>query len=273
MLPSLSVIITTYNWPQALQLVLASLKAQQYFAKTEIIIADDGSSAPTAACIEKARLQTKVPIQHIWQPDQGFRAAKARNQAIFAASHDYILFLDGDCVVPKNFLLRHAQLATPHHFVAGNRILLSQSISQQLLVQQTAIFNWSYLQWLKLRLSGKCNRVLPLLGLPLGPLRQCRPWRWQGVKTCNLGVWRAHLWAINGFEEKYTGWGFEDSDLVIRLQKQQIRRKDGHFSVPVWHLWHPQQSRVNAQQNYAKLQLIQNSAQIKAMDGLDQYVR
>ena len=267
---SLSVIITTYNWPEALGAVLRSLANQDY-AKVELLIADDGSDDRTKTLIESWQKKSRHPIVHIWQEDKGFRAAKARNRAIAQAQNDFILFLDGDCMVPVDFLKRYAALAEKGYFVSGNRVLLQQSFTQWVLKEKVPAERWAISRWIATWFRGGCNRWSPLLHLPLGPLRYQHPQKWEGVKTCNLGVWREDLWRVNGLDEDYTGWGYEDSDLVIRLLRAGIQRKEGRFSVPVFHLWHPVQSRDLAKENYARLAAIQNDTRIKAVLGLDQY--
>ena len=47
-----SLIITTYNWPEALFLVLKSVK-NQFRMPDEIIVADDGSNKETTSLIKK----------------------------------------------------------------------------------------------------------------------------------------------------------------------------------------------------------------------------
>ena len=77
----ISVVVTTYNRPQALRLVLNALLAQRQ-APFEILIADDGSADSTRELICQMAHQTAVPIHHLWQADDGFRAAAARNLAL-----------------------------------------------------------------------------------------------------------------------------------------------------------------------------------------------
>lgn len=240
--PKASIVITTYNWPIALRAVLNALNMQtcQDF---EILIADDGSKEETAQLIQQIKAHYSVPIHHIWQDDQGFRAAMIRNKAIAAARGDYIIFLDGDCIPCPNFVAAHLRESEPGYFVAGNRILLTQEFTVKVLSEDIPIHGISILGWLKARLRGHCNKVLPLLiaainiaSNALSGFRKLRPTRWQGAKTCNLAVWRADLLRVNGFEEKFVGWGYEDSDLVIRLINANVKRKGGRFAVPVIHL-------------------------------------
>ena len=247
-----SVIVTTYNRPDALAAVLQGLLAQTCL-DFEIIIADDGSSAETQNLIEQFASKTAIRIKHVWHEDKGFRAAAIRNKAVLEAEYDYLLFIDGDCVPNRHFIAHHIQLAEKKHFVSGNRILLSASFTETVLANKLPIFNYSILQWLKERIKNNCNRFTPCLKLNLGKLRYLKK-GWQGAKTCNLGMWKTDFEQINGFNENYEGWGFEDSDLAIRLLKNGVRRKDGRYATVVFHLWHPENDRSQEAKNWQQLQ-------------------
>jgi glycosyltransferase involved in cell wall biosynthesis len=266
---SLSVIITTYNRSNALRLILESLE-NQTDKDFEVIVADDGSTSETGEAI--AQLQKIMPysLRHYWQPDQGFRAAKARNQAAVKSNGTYLIFLDGDCVPSTTFIARHRKLAETGFFVVGNRLLLSKTYTEQVLDQQLAIYNWTFYQWLKLRAQKACNRILPVIYFPFYSVCKHNSKRWQGAKTCNLAIWKTDFLNVNGFEEAYEGWGYEDSDLVIRLIRTGVLRKNGHFSVPVFHLWHPENDRSTTPENLERLKQIQNSTEIRAKCGVEE---
>lgn len=266
----ISVIITTYNSPTTLELVLRALACQNT-ANFEAIIADDGSDESTRQLLVKLGRELTFPLQHVWQEDNGFRVAMIRNKAVSKACGDYLLFLDGDCVPPTTFVNRHQYLAEKGWFVNGNRILLGQTLTAQITTQGQQIQHWSYQTWLSARIKGQINRLLPLYYLPLGIIRKLNKQQWQGVKTCNLGIWKQDFLAVNGFEESYQGWGYEDSDLIVRLLRAGIQRKMGKFSIPVFHLWHKPASRRQAQENYQRLMAIQTSLRIKAERGITQY--
>lgn len=268
----ISVIVTTYNWKEALAACLASLFAQTD-TDFEIIIADDGSRSDTGELIKLMQLQSPVPLKHCYHEDQGFRAGTIRNKAVAASAGDYLLFLDGDCVVFPHFIQRHRQLAQQGYFVPGNRILLNQIFTQTVLQTQLPLYKQSVLTFIKWRLQGKINRLLPLLYLPLESLRLLRPDYWQQAMTCNLAIWREDFVAVNGFDQVFEGWGYEDSDLVIRLLHHGIKRKEGRFAVPVLHLWHKQNDRSEQQQNYQRLmERLAQADFVRAEKGVSQYL-
>ncbi len=267
----ISVIVTTYNWPYALRAVLNALIEQKTNYPFEIIVADDGSNDETAQLIRSVKSRASVPILHIWQPDEGFRAAAIRNKAILVADGDYIVFLDGDCIPRENYIASHRRLAEPNTFVAGNRVLLSQEFTLSALSEALPLHQWSLWRWLVARTQGHCNRVLPYLRFPLGFFRRKINSRWQGAKGCNLAVWKEDLLAVNGWEEKFVGWGYEDSDLVVRLLHAGVRRKSGRFSVPVSHLWHPENDRGQEGVNWTLFKERKKSKQLCAELGINQY--
>jgi len=247
----ISIIITTYDRPDALIAVLNALTAQTD-KKFEIIIADDGSTMNTLEAVYS--LQWPFSLRHVWQPDDGFRAASIRNKAVTQARGDYLIFLDGDCVPLPSFVATHRMLAEKKWLVVGNRILLSELFTKCALTQQFPLHLQDYQFWREAKKAGKCNRTLPFLHLPLGPLRKLRRKKWRGAMTCNLAVWRCDFDAVNGFDINFSGWGYEDSDLVVRMLARGVRVKSGRFAAPVLHLWHKENDRQKSDDNWARLQ-------------------
>ena len=270
-MPFTSIIITTYNWPEALEASLTSLLDQNH-KNFEIIIADDGSTAPTKTLIKKFQATSTISIKHVFHEDQGFRAGTIRNKAVAASEGDYLIFVDGDCITLPSFIHRHQQLAEPNFFVPGNRVLLSKEYSPQVLSTKDPLHKKSLPFFLYLWATQKLNRYIPFLHLPLGPLRCLTPKKWQKAMTCNLAIWKKDFIAVNGFDEQFQGWGYEDSDLVIRLIHNRIKRKEGRFAVPVLHLWHKENDRSQHDENYQRLlDRLSQPNFIQAQSGFSQY--
>lgn len=245
-----TIIVTTYNRPDALDRVLASLAAMTIQAG-EIVIADDGSDEETKRVVQS--WQKILPLNHVWQPDEGFRAAEIRNKAVLASTSEYLVFLDGDCVVPLDFVQQHQRLAESGYMVTGNRVLFSQVLTGNVVQAMSDPQRWTMAYWFFQKLNRRVNRLLPLLRLPDGMWRKKRPYRWQGIHTCNLGLWRKDFEAVNGFDQSFQGWGHEDADLAIRLMRYGVLRKDGACAVPVFHLWHPENDRSLEADNKVRL--------------------
>jgi len=263
----ISVIVTTYNREDALEAVLRSL-ARQTDRNFEVVVADDGSTAVTGQLIEAWKAKIGHRLDHVWHEDRGFRAAEIRNRAILASHGVYCIFLDGDCIVRPDFVGAHRRLSESGCFVTGNRILLSPELTTRVLQERLMPERWSLGRWLAQRLRGRVNRLSALLHLPLGPLRRLRRHAWRGARSCNLAVWRSDLNHVDGFDADYSGWGKEDSDVIVRLLHASVCRKDGVFATGVLHLWHPEAGRDRLAANERKLSDILASDRIRARRGL-----
>jgi glycosyltransferase involved in cell wall biosynthesis len=265
-----AVIVTTYNRPDALEAVLHGY-LEQTVADFELLVADDGSHDETRALVNAFAARSPFPMRHVWQDDRGFRAGAARNRALAQTEAAYVIFSDGDCVPPVFFVERHRSLAAPGCFLSGNRILLSRSYTERVLRERLAVHRITTGQWLFAWLRRDVNRALPLLRLPLASFRTTHAQDWKGVKTCNFSAWRSDLVHVNGFDERYSGWGLEDSDLVIRLLHAGVRHKSARFAAPVFHLWHRENDRSHLAENQHRLEEILASDRVCAVAGLDQY--
>jgi glycosyltransferase involved in cell wall biosynthesis len=269
----ISVIVTTYRRDDALDAVLRSL-ARQSDSSFEVIVADDGSGPETAALVERWRAQFGHRLAHVWHEDRGFRAAEIRNRAVLASRGRYCVFLDGDCIVRKDFVAAHRRLAEAGWFVAGNRVLLSPQETARVLRENDAPEHWGVMHWVAARTAGRVNRLSALLRLPLGGLRRVRAHSWQGARSCNLAIWRTDLDRVDGFDADYAGWGKEDSDIAVRLLHAGVRRKDGNFAVGVIHLWHPEADRGQLRENEGRLaRVLGSGASVRARRGLSVLAR
>ena len=242
----ISVIVTTYNRPQALEQVLAGL-ARQTHPSDEVIVADDGSDEKTTRLIADLAGRLPYSLVHVWQPDNGFRAARIRTAAIRRSTGTYLVFLDGDCIPGRRFVADHLRLARAGCFFQGKRVLVARSIADS--------FGWpqandaGYL--LKALLTGGLGNAHHLIRLPWFPALFSPGL--SGTRSCNLGVARADLFAVNGFNEAFEGWGREDSELVARLFKLGLKRRTHPFMAVCFHLWHRENSRRRLAENDAML--------------------
>ncbi len=267
----IAVVVTTYNRPDALAAVLDGYFAQDTLA-FELLIADDGSTNETRRLIADYARRAPFALRHVWQEDRGFRASAIRNRALAATAAEYIIFSDGDCVPPSAFVSRHGTLAEPGYFLSGNRILLSERFTAEVLRERQPIHTWGTARWLAAWARRDVNRALPLLTLSEGAFRKRAQQQWEGVKTCNLSAWHSDLMRANGFDESYSGWGLEDSDLVIRLLHAGVRHKSARFAAPVFHLWHRENERSRLGDNQRRLNEVLASQRIEALIGVNQYL-
>lgn len=261
-----SLIITTYNWPQALSVVLDTV-AKQSELPHEVVIADDGSKNPTKKIIEHYQKDFPVPLIHAWHPDQGYQAARIRNKAVMQASGDYLVFLDGDCLLRADYIAQHQRLAKAKHFISGNRVLLSQTYTEKVLSQRIGVTDLKPFEFR----SEDINRRWSLLPIPMGLLRRTKQTRWKGVKACNMSMFTKDFIEANGFEERFEGWGYEDSDLIVRLLNNGVHRISGRFAVTVIHLWHNTHKSQEEEGNWKRLQETITAQRRRATLGVNQY--
>ncbi|MEA2879019.1 MAG: hypothetical protein QOF14_4215 [Hyphomicrobiales bacterium] len=262
-----SLIVSTYNRPDALGAVLRSL-ARQTDRNFEIVVADDGSGPQTREVIDGWVSKVGVPLRHVWQEDRGFRLAEIRNRAIAASAGSYLIFIDGDCIARPDFVAAHRRLAEPGYFVGGNRVLLSKTLTEAILADDLEAEVWPLASWAVFRARGQVNRLMPLLTLPLGALRKRLATEWEGVRGGNFAFFRADLDKVDGFETSFVGWGLEDSDIVIRMIRAGVKRKDGRFATGVLHLWHQDADRSQFDANQEKLDELLENDRVRALRGL-----
>ncbi len=258
--PKISLIVSTYNSPLALEKVFAGL-ARQSCTPPEILIADDGSGMPTRELIE--RWQSKLGLRHVWHEDAGFRKTIILNRTLAAATGNYIVLLDGDCVPHEHFIRDHAALAEKNFWVQGRRCFVCEPFVKDFAPGETLVFGW----WLRGRITGAAKAMR----LPF-PIVQ-RNQKQRGIIGCNMAFWRDDLLAVNGFDEDYTGWGIgEDSDLGSRLYHLGRPRKFVHNHAIIYHLNHPSLPKAHVPDSLKRLQETIGSKKVRCARGVDQYL-
>jgi glycosyltransferase involved in cell wall biosynthesis len=246
--PLVSVVITTFNRSDALLAVLAGL-SHQTESDFEVIVADDGSREEHVSALIQSRVARSLKVVHVWHPDIGFTASRARNRGVAASRGDYIIFMDGDCVPEVDFIARHRALAEKDCFLNGSRVLLSERLTRQAIENGERLTGRSSAYWVKQRIQGNANKLTGLLRLPDWKGRMDRGIAWTRVRSCNMAVWRTDFERIDGLDESFVGWGHEDADFVLRLHHAGVLRKNGFCATEVFHLWHKEAVRTHASHN------------------------
>lgn len=232
-----SAIITVYNRPQMLSACLKALAGNQAIVD-EAVVADDGSTPENAAAIRAGFAGLPFPVRYVWQPDQGYRLAAARNNAIRHAGGDYLLMLDCDILLMPDAVGRHLRAACPGHFLAGNRAWVSEADTRNFLrgpgdaPALAGLWNRADRRHL-----ARCHRQF----LRNAWLRRCGVARRNKPKIlgCHFSLFRADAERINGFDENYEGWGLEDDDFATRLHMAGVRGHSLIMQARALHLWHP----------------------------------
>jgi len=261
-----SLIISTYNWTEALDLCLLSISKKSVLPD-EVIIADDGSTRETYELIKKHQLTFKVPLNHVWHKDEGFQLAKIRNRAIAMAQNKYIIQIDGDLILHKHFVKDHLELAKKGTFITGSRVLMDKDLSQHLMKTKNVsvlIYN-----------SGITNHIN---FLRIKYLREYLADRYKQqdiryIRGCNMAFWKEDLIRVNGYNEEFKGWGSEDNEIAVRLMNAGLKKRAIKFGGIVFHIDHPEQCRSKSNINeHHLINAIKNKITY-CSHGLSQYLK
>lgn len=227
----ISLVISTYNWPEALNLCLNSVR-QQTRMPDEVIIADDGSKDVTRDLISNQAKTFPCPLYHAWIPDIGFRLAQSRNNALRTyCTGDYVIFIDQDIILDRHFIADHERIAQKGYFVCGGRAKLEKDITDRLQSGEDI-----HLGFNTKGVSRKMNVVhAPWLHFLTRYMYSWKPMYGRGA---NMAMWKKDLDRINGFNEDITGYGGEDVDLFNRLMNSGVKKKYAQFCAIEYHLWH-----------------------------------
>lgn len=258
-----TLLISTYNWENALELVLLSAN-NQTIKPTEIIIADDGSKESTKEIIDRFKEIIPISLVHIWHEDKGFRRSKILNKAIAIAKGDYIIQLDGDCIMHKDFVKDHIESAQKKVYLFGSRVNIQEDFLTELFSTKKISFGF-FDKGIKKRTR---NLRIPFLSNFYKP----KPEISSKMRGCNMSYWRNDFIAVNGYNEDIEGWGREDSELVLRMIHNGVLGKRLRYRGIIYHIWHKEQSKANLSNNSA-LQEKTKSEKIKwCENGVDKYL-
>ncbi|MFN4315812.1 MAG: glycosyltransferase family 2 protein [Chitinophagaceae bacterium] len=246
---TLSIIITTYNAPEWLEKVLWGYQ-QQSFRDFEVLVADDGSGEPTRQLIEKMRGEVFYPLQHIWHEDIGFRKCTILNKAIQAATTDYLLFTDGDCIPRADFVEVHVQRREKGYFLSGGYLKLPMELSKTITRSDIETGNCFNKKWLRAKgLPGTFrNSKLTHHKAWASVLNALTPTSatWNGH---NVSGWKEDIVAVNGYDERMR-YGALDRELGERMMNNGIRGKQIRYSAVCIHLDHSRGYRNEKDLNY-----------------------
>ncbi len=249
--------VNTFNAPEALDKVLGAV-GRQTGLPYEVLVADDGSGPETRAVLEKWEQRLPFALGHVWQENKGFRRTHVLNQAVLRARGDYIVFLDGDCVPHAEFVADHLALAEGGCWVQARRCFVKEPYVPEFDPAKISVAAWVAM--------GRIEQGLKAFRTPWKSVRKDEDLR--GVIGCNLGIWREDLLAVNGYDESFTGWGREDSDLAARLFHLGRKRKFVRGRAVVFHLNHPVASRAQLESNQARLEETLKTRRVRAVLGI-----
>jgi len=264
---SVSLIISTYNWPQALELVLCSV-AEQTIIPNEVIIADDGSREDTKQLIETLNLRLNLPIKHIWHEDKGFRLAKIRNMAIASSTSEYIIQIDGDIIIHPRFIADHIKFAKSGSFVRASRIYINEETSNTMLKEHHSKIN---------AFSKGITNFFSALRIPFlwsyfeDNYKNKGDERYE-IHGANMAYWRKDAIRVNGYNEDFNGWGPEDKEFITRLLNTGIKKRFIKLGAVAFHIYHKENPKTFLEENVKLFKDAITKKKTVIKNGINQYV-
>ncbi|AOW10923.1 glycosyltransferase family 2 protein [Flavobacterium gilvum] len=261
--PNCTLVTPTYNWPEALNLLLLSI-LHQTILPNEVIIADDGSTKDTKELISEFQKTFPVPLIHIWHEDLKNRKPAIMNKAIAASKYDYIIEIDGDIIMNKHFIKDHLDNAQKGHYLFGSRVNIKKGYLTKLFSKKKIHFN-IHSKGIKKR--GRTIR-LPYLMRFSKSINTRSP----KLRGCNMSFWKSDFIKINGFNENLVGWGIDDSEMIQRMHNIDIQGKRLKNCGVVYHIYHVEQSRSQLAINDEILKQTTEKKLIFIEKGINQYL-
>lgn len=259
-----SLLVSTYRSPQALELSLGSVLRQSRLPG-EVLVADDGSGAETRSVVdaaERSLAQRGVPLRHLWHEDRGFRAGGIRNKALSAATFSYVVQIDGDVILHPRFIEQHVAWARPGYFLCGRRA--------DLTAERTAAIQGGLTSPEQFRPRDFERMKYAFYFPPLTPLfqRQYARSHIKGVMGSNMSYWLEDALRVNGYDEDFEGWGKEDNDFALRLLNSGVRRRTLVGSALQYHLHHRPNDRSRLEENTSRLDEVLSSGRTRCANGI-----
>ncbi|MDR1918544.1 MAG: glycosyltransferase family 2 protein [Tannerellaceae bacterium] len=264
--PTVSLVVSTYNNPAFLRLSMKSLFAQTVLP-FEVLIADDGSTDETYKQIAILRKESPIPLVHVWQPDEGFRAGQIRNVAIAAARSEYIVQIDGDILMEPHFIADHLLHRKTKTLLQGSRVFVTEQKTQALIAQDSA-----RLSFFSRGLQRRENALRSRLISAYLTTRYRNPYPLYYARGCNMSFYKDDFIRVNGYSHDFTGWGHEDSELTLRLLNSGCEKHYIKFHCVAYHLHHKNLSRSMEATNKALMDKQYAQGVTRCEHGIDAFL-
>ena len=236
----ITIIISVYKNVKALNLVLSSILNQSHKVN-EIIISEDGKSDVMREFIETLNISNLI---HLTQEDLGWRKNIALNNSIRNANSEYLVFIDGDVVLHKQFIEGHIYCAKPKRVCAGKRVELGQGYSAKLFNKQITIDTLAN-SFIRRVISLHKDKVRHYEdGIYINPKGYLynnfiQRKHINYLIGCNFSCYKSDIESINGFNEDYKHPAIgEDVDINWRFRADSTEVISCRNIANVYHLWH-----------------------------------
>jgi glycosyltransferase involved in cell wall biosynthesis len=239
--PEIALLMSTYQRPRHLRLALESVALQEgVLDRMELVVTDDGSTDETAEIVAQFAGRVPFRVGFTTHPHTTFRLSRCRNEGARVATAPYLLFLDGDCILPRDHVRTHLERRRRANVMAGDCVRLDEATSQRVtadVVRSGEFEHWAPRQELKrLAKIDRTARFYRLIRHPTKPK----------IIGNNVGIWRSDYERVNGYDENYEGWGCEDDDLRHRLRRAGVQIASILRWTHTYHLWHPRDATMPA---------------------------
>lgn len=249
-----SLIISVYKNVRFLEQVVKSLELQTW-REFEVIISEDGDSPEMSEFVN--HINSSFPIKHLTQQDLGWRKNQALNRAIQASTTDWLVFIDGDCVLHPRFMEFHYRLSDRKAILAGKRIKLDPETSGDLISKKIQIRDLNKIVLGKLLQITKKGGQFVEEGIFINPagllgfIPKMRKMR--NLKGCNMSFHKSAIEAINGFDEDYVKPAVgEDFDLWWRFEGLGYSMVSLRNLAVQYHLYH-KESWIEQEENLKRM--------------------
>lgn len=231
--PEIALLMSTFQRPAHLRLALESVALQEGVeGRMELVVTDDGSTDETPAIVEAFARRAGFRVGFTTHPHTTFCLSRCRNEGAKASRAPYLLFLDGDCVLPRDHVHMHLSHRRKNTVMAGDCCRLDEEGSRGLSPDDVRTDRMAQLAPpAELRRLAKLDRTARFYRLIRHP-------RKPKIFGNNVGIWRSDYERINGYDENFQGWGCEDDDLRNRLSRAGVRVASILRWTYTYHVWH-----------------------------------
>lgn len=230
----IALLMSTYQRPDHLRRALDSIALQEGVdGRMELVVTDDGSTDETPRIVEQFAREVPFRVAFTTHPHTTFQLSRCRNEGVRASSARYLLFLDGDCILPRDHVRAHLLHRKEGTVMAGDCCRLDEATSR--CVTPDVVRSGEFTRWApagELRRLRKLDRAATFYRLIRHPTKP-------KLIGNNIGIWRSDYERVNGYDENFQGWGCEDDDLRHRLRRAGVRVASILRWTHTYHLWHP----------------------------------
>ena len=241
-----SIIVAVYKDVQALDLIFKSLRYQTH-KNFEIVVAEDGESDVMHEFIDRSQEKYNFTILHTTQEDIGVRKSKSQNKGINASMGEYLIFIDGDCILYSNFIENHLALSGEKNIITGRRVNLGPKYSTDLRTEKITS-EWLERNFVRKYLEIKEDARLERHSeegfsiMPYGVIHKLMiKYRKKEFPLlgCNMSFYKKSMLEINGFDEALGNSAMaSDTDLAWRFKGLGYKIISARFLANEFHLYH-----------------------------------